>query len=875
MGTAIKDLFIVTEGSSPSPYRILIEGASGIGKTTLSKEIAVQWANQLILHNTKLLFLLFMRDPQVKFITNVSLLVNYFLKNDTLADKIASWLLETEGKYLCIVLDGYDEISEGNENSFIYDIVNHQILTKCGLVITSHPTAFSRLHEIMNCRAEVLGFTDKEKKDFIQHALQHQNEKVKEFDSLLSSNPFLDKFCCTPQTLSMLLCFTKDNINTLPSTQTKLFETFVMMTITHFLKKDEKVSTATFKMLGDLPHPYDQVVKELSQFAFLMLQKNQLVFTLAEIRALCPSVTPANWYGLGLLKPAWYFKPQDGCDHESFHFLHFAIQEYMAAYHIASLSDQTQLQLLNDTFWNVQYYNTWVFYISIAGNNNVVFRHFLTGNYFQISSWIFGTTSMSSAILSDKIKCLHLLHCLAEAGHEMLSSVENIFHGGIIDLSHQSLSPDDVHTLAILLLRLSNKQWEMINLSHCNIDDRCCDVLCEMLCSQRVPIAIKCVDISYNCFHRESLSKLCNILKSWHTKELILSVDSLYNSTTMTAVSSFNDNLRNYMKTNLIPSIIDGVVPNTFNRVLLATYAPQHCRLFAVYCDPGNVSCFLFDSCKLNDDSIQEVASTVKRRFVRLSVPREKIVLNCTITDTEALTCLLKNFQLVKVRGSNLQSTGAYILSKTLAMQYEEDVKSPHRYIADYFIAVLHHDAQTCASYLGTLPVPHAKKIKESIAHCFNNDSFSPCVLNCINNKFSSEAAGDIAVVLSHCCRLQQLWLHGNDLETAGAITIAKALQTVTSLSIFILSKNSIGSEAADDIAAVLSCNTKLKGFCMHMNNLGTLGAIKIARALQNTSSLTWLSISNNNIGSEAANDIITVLSKIPNYKGSLFGTII
>jgi len=51
-----------------------------------------------------------------------------------------------------------------------------------------------------------------------------------------------------------------------------------------------------------------------------------------------------------LLKSAQYFKPQDGHDHESFHFLHFAIQEFLAAHHIASLPEEMLLKLLNDAF---------------------------------------------------------------------------------------------------------------------------------------------------------------------------------------------------------------------------------------------------------------------------------------------------------------------------------------------------------------------------------------------------------------------------------------------------------------------------------------------------------------------------------------------
>jgi len=56
----------------------------------------------------------------------------------------------------------------------------------------------------------------------------------------------------------------------------------------------------------------------------------------------------------------------------------------------------------------------------------------------------------------------------------MLMTIENIFQGGIIDLSHQSLPPNDIQTLAVILSRSHNKQWEKINLSHCSIDDKAC-----------------------------------------------------------------------------------------------------------------------------------------------------------------------------------------------------------------------------------------------------------------------------------------------------------------------------------------------------------------------------------------------------------------
>ena len=68
--------------------------------------------------------------------------------------------------------------------------------------------------------------------------------------------------------------FAFQKINTLPKTQTKLYENFIIMTIVHFLKKDKKVSNNAIASFNDLPAPYDHVVKELSEFAFLALLKN-------------------------------------------------------------------------------------------------------------------------------------------------------------------------------------------------------------------------------------------------------------------------------------------------------------------------------------------------------------------------------------------------------------------------------------------------------------------------------------------------------------------------------------------------------------------------------------------------------------------------
>jgi len=486
-----------------------------------------------------------MHDARVKFITDILSLVKCFCHGEHLTKIIADWLIETNGEHLAIILDGYDEISEDNKNHFIHnDIIGRDELVKCALVITSCPAASAHLHNRVNCRAEVLGFTEKDRQDYISNALEGATDKVEQLQAFLQSNPSLNTLCYIPLNMSILLCLADEGVDKLPTTQTNLYQKFVTITIVHFLRKDKRLSTANIVGIHNLPSPHAQVVKELAQFAFLSLQRDQLVFTSEEIKAECPKLTPANWYGYGLLKPAQYFKPQDGCEHDSFHFLHFSIQEYLAAYHITSLSYSTLSELLQRTFWNIRFINTWIMYVGMTHGKHFAFRHFLTGNQFAVSTFFFNSLSLSNKIRYNKIKCLHLLHCLTECEHDMLSAIQSVFEDGIIDLSYQTLSPSDIHILIALLLRSPTKQWTCLNLSHCDLDMKCCHTFWDMYNIHKAELNIKIVDISHNNLHWESVKIFCELLKFWNTEKSVLSIESLLHHSAANIIADLERNLR-------------------------------------------------------------------------------------------------------------------------------------------------------------------------------------------------------------------------------------------------------------------------------------------------------------------------------------------
>ena len=530
-----------------SPRMLLIEGAPGIGKTVLSKEIAFQWATNKLLNSVKFLLLIILRNFHSGNVKSIASFMKHVFKSGKVAKDVGDYLFKSNGKDLAIVLDGYDEISEKDRtDSFVADIIKRVVFPECLLVITSRPTASSHLHSIVNCRVEVVGFTEEDRLEYIKAAIPDSNEKVKALQLYLQSNPTINALCYIPLNMTILLCLSVKGIKNLPKTQTELYERFIEMTVIRFIqKRDDKTIAANIDLL-DLPHPHSEVFEELSHLAFKALQNDQLVFTLAELKTSCPNLTrsPNNWNGLGLLQSVKYFNYNTSKEDLTYHFLHFSIQEYMAAYYISKLLDSKQIRLLKNTFWTIRYYNMWIMYVGITGGRNFAMKHFFSGNWFQLFTRLVKHPGVSKKLTSDKVKCLHMFQCLAETNNiDMISSVGQCFHNQEIDLSNQTMLPNHLVTLDFFLVRSFCKQWKMLDLSRCNIGNNGCKVLSERLTARvhnatRNLVSVKKVNFSYNHFNLKSLVKLFVVLKCWNVSELIVTDNALLDSATSSKLYS-------------------------------------------------------------------------------------------------------------------------------------------------------------------------------------------------------------------------------------------------------------------------------------------------------------------------------------------------
>ena len=361
-----------------------------------------------------------------------------------------------------------------------------------------------------------------------------------------------------------------------------------------------------------------------------------------------------------------------------------------------------------------------------------------------------------------------MLRCSVEADCEILSSIENIFDRQIVDLNNTNLSINDLHTLAVLLLRSPDKEWEMLNLAQCNIDDCGCNILCKLFHSQRLKLKIKKMDIYHNKIHWESLSSLCRIFKLWQTEELIISIDALYDKTTMNTINSF---------TNMFHKAIHVYFTGKlFSAMALCTYMAKLQRMFAVYSEPCNcIRYYQLTDCKLTDRTITKLRNLLIKRIDMLTINQITFIHNISCSDaTMKSTMLSCHIQKVAFCGSNMHSKGAYLMNIPATIRCND---KPHQIAADYLTAILCHNIQARLSYQRIVSPSLAIPMNGNLQHIL-----SLRIFDLASSGIGKEAAIDIAAVLSHNAHLQVLQLANNNLQTAGAITIAKGLKRTMKL---------------------------------------------------------------------------------------------
>ena len=262
----------------------------------------------------------------------------------------------------------------------------------------------------------------------------------------------------------------------LPNNCTELYHHFICSTICRHLSKFGNPLTSNIINLIDLPEPCNRIIQQLSELSLKALNNNKLIFTLDDIIAACPDIAtiPGAINGFGLLQAVQhcglYAKTM------TLNFIHFTIQEFLAAYYISHLPPDKELKVIEANFWRNLHFNTFSMYTSLTKGQRPSFKQFLSGGNIAIT--------ISQEFLKDELKCLRLYHCFNEASDRMMcNTIEQaeVFHNKIIYLGHTTLTASDMECISVFLTSSLKKEWVWLNFRNCHIQDKGLNIMYRIL----------------------------------------------------------------------------------------------------------------------------------------------------------------------------------------------------------------------------------------------------------------------------------------------------------------------------------------------------------------------------------------------------------
>ena len=461
---------------------ILIEGAPGSGKSTLTVHICQRWGKGELFQQFTIVILVQLGDPAVQRAQTIADLL--LVEN---AEEIATELIGTNGRGVLWVLDGWDELPPHLQQQSIFFQLIKRMLSECSVIVTSRPISSGDIRPKISSRIEVLGFTPEEQRQYFTECLKGDTKALEVLLEKMQENPLVQSICYLPLNAAFIVHTFKYKDQSLPNTEYEIYLSFILSCIQRHYDREGRGHDLPRKLasLDDLSR--SEAVREpfqcLCELAYRGVMDNKVTFSSSDL--------PQGSNTLSLLQAIESFL-QSGKS-VFYNFLHLSVQEVLSAYYInAKLSDSEQVSQFQPLFDQPRFAAVFQFYAAITKLKSPGIR--------QVIDRI--VEAKSKPLLVSLLRCLHE----AQDPAFCLYVAERLEYR--LDLKDTSLSPLDCLSVSFFLSSLTGKGFA-INLSQCFIGDIGAKCLTKFLAHYASEITI---DL-YNCkLNQKDASYIATIL---------------------------------------------------------------------------------------------------------------------------------------------------------------------------------------------------------------------------------------------------------------------------------------------------------------------------------------------------------------------------
>ena len=375
---------------------VLIEGTSGIGKTTLAWQLCHRWAKEQLdsLKNYDLVVLVHLKKKRAQIATKLEHLLPYGNTTD-LEDLIVAM---GNGEGVLIVCDGFDELPHHQQRSDFYEqLFSRELLPAATVIVTTHPSASDEFKEftdqIIDRELEITGFTRIGIMEFAKSIFSMA--ALDSFLSYIQNNPSIYSMLYLPLCAVIVAKIYKESNKThtpFPNTMSELFDVFTRVLVQrHFESKGQEIAMpSSLRDISKLPHVAAQLFKAVCKIAYDGVCDNLYYF----------DELPEDFEHLELMRRYTRENIARG-QYVTFVFFHQTLQEYLAALHIANQLS-SELSLLKPHFEKKDMIARFV--AGICHNN----RHDYCSDLRQ---WL---VEFLRQICFDRSQALQLVHCAYE-----------------------------------------------------------------------------------------------------------------------------------------------------------------------------------------------------------------------------------------------------------------------------------------------------------------------------------------------------------------------------------------------------------------------------------------------------------------------------